>query len=300
MLFILIAAVFSVLVSVLLKLYKARQFNILQILCLNYISASLLSWLWFQPHFSHFDFAHAWWLILIMGMLLPSIFWCLDHALQHSGLIKTEIAQRLSVACTILVSSLIYQEQFSGFKIAGLVFGMIAILLLLNIKRQTHPNVTHIQHLEGLQTSASKLSKFKNLPLSLLAVWIGYATVDLLFKYTASLGLKFASTLTAIFLVSALLMLAVNVFKKTKWTWSSIAAGLFLGVLNFANIAFYLSAHQQLKDSPALVFAAMNILVMILGVFAALVIFKENLTKNKIFGVILALICVYCLMQSLN
>ena len=75
--------------------------------------------------------------------------------------------------------------------------------------------------------------------------------------------------------------------------------GLGLGILNFANIALYVSAHRLFKDSPAVVFASMNILVVVLGIIAAVLVFKEKLNLNKAVGGVLAISAVYCLMQSM-
>ena len=72
-------------------------------------------------------------------------------------------------------------------------------------------------------------------------------------------------------------------------------AGLALGLLNFANIALYVKAHVLLKDSPAIVFAGMNILVVLLGVFVGLIIFKEKLKVITALGLVLGLAGVVCL-----
>ena len=72
-------------------------------------------------------------------------------------------------------------------------------------------------------------------------------------------------------------------------------AGLSLGVLNFANIALYVKAHMLLKDSPAVVFAGMNILVVVFGVIAGVLIFKEKVTIGILLGLVLAVAGVSCL-----
>ena len=79
-----------------------------------------------------------------------------------------------------------------------------------------------------------------------------------------------------------------------------ISFGLLLGVLNFANIAFYVKAHMMLKDTPAIVFAGMNILVVIFGVIAGLLIFKERLKPASTIGLILGVISVVCLAYAMS
>lgn len=283
MLFIFIAALFSVAVSVLLKIYKNKQLDIFQILAFNYVTASGLAYLWFKPEFSVLSWSTPWWLIGLLAILLPLVFWFLHQSLTHAGLIKTEIAQRISVVLTILISALIYQEHFTTLKFIGIALGFLAVICMLLGKstRQEHQISSHLMW------------------RSLLAVWVGYAVIDLLFKYLSTQGMQFSVSLTLIFILAAILMLAVNVLKKAQWHQHSIIAGVVLGILNFSNIAFYLYAHKLLKDSPAIVFASMNILVVVFGVIAAIVIFKEKLNSSKIVGGILAIVAVYCLMQSM-
>ncbi len=279
--FILIAALFSVSVSIALKLYRQYGMNIIHLLTVNYITASVQCFLWFKPTFNIAQLEHSWWLIGTLAVILPSIFWCLDRALHHAGLIKTEIAQRLSVVLTILVSTLIYQEQFSSLKIFGIVLGVAAVLIML------------------IGQGSAKSSQSVAAWLSILSVWIGYAVIDLLFKYTSGLGLQFAMSLNAIFICSAILCLFASLFQSQVLTLKTLIAGMILGALNFANIAFYLYAHRQLSDSPALVFASMNIMVVCLGILAAVLIFKEQLNQSRAVGGMLAIVAVLILMQSM-
>ncbi|MBP3011055.1 EamA family transporter, partial [Acinetobacter baumannii] len=82
-------------------------------------------------------------------MELPSIFLCLAKSLEYAGIVKTEIAQRLSVVLSLLAAYFFFQEQFNSLKLLGIGLG----------------------------------------------VWFGYAAVDILLKYTSSLGLQFTLTL---------------------------------------------------------------------------------------------------------
>ena len=283
MLFIFIAALFSVSVSVLVKIYKQHNLDIFQILACNYLMASVLAYIWFKPSFTMLSLSSPWWLIILMAVLLPLVFWFLHQSLRYAGLIKTEIAQRISVVITILVSAFLYQEQFSTLKIAGIVLGFIAVACLVVGKSS--------------QQMTNTPSHF--MWLSLMGVWSGYAIIDLLFKHLSTLGMQFSVSLTLIFIFATCLMLLWNVINKTVWNKKSIMAGLLLGVFNFSNIAFYLYAHKLLKDTPAVVFASMNILVVVLGIIAAVLVFKEKLNLSKAVGGVLAISAVYCLMQSM-
>ena len=283
---ILAAACCSVIVSIFLKLAKAQGFDVLQMIVWNYASASVLCFLWFKPDLQHISIINTpWWLIIALGILLPSVFLCLARSLQYAGIVKTEIAQRLSVVLSLLAAFFIFQEQFNTLKIIGIVLGVFAVLSLL---------FSH-QHDKTGQSST------KQAMLYLALVWFGYAFIDVLLKYTTGLGLQFAVALNLMFICAFILSLAyIAMTTKTVGNRKNILAGMGLGLLNFANIALYVKAHMLLKDTPAIVFAGMNILVVVLGAFSGLIIFKEKLTPKIALGLTLGLASVICLGYAIS
>ena len=283
---ILAAACCSVIVSILLKLAKAQGFDALHMIVWNYASASVLCFLWFKPDLQHVSIINTpWWLIIALGILLPSVFLCLAKSLQYAGIVKTEIAQRLSVVLSLLAAFFIFQEQFNTLKIIGIVLGVFAVLSLL---------FSH-QHDKTGQSST------KQAMLYLALVWFGYALIDVLLKYTTGLGLQFAVALNLMFICAFILSLAyIAMTTKTIGNRKNILAGMGLGLLNFANIALYVKAHMLLKDTPAIVFAGMNILVVVLGAFSGLIIFKEKLTPTTALGLTLGLASVICLGYAIS
>ena len=283
---ILAAACCSVIVSILLKLAKAQGFDALHMIVWNYASASVLCFLWFKPDLQHVSIINTpWWLIIALGVLLPSVFLCLAKSLQYAGIVKTEIAQRLSVVLSLLAAFFIFQEQFNTLKIIGIVLGVFAVLSLL---------FSH-QHDKTGQSST------KQAMLYLALVWFGYALIDVLLKYTTGLGLQFAVALNLMFICAFILSLAyIAMTTKTVGNRKNILAGMGLGLLNFANIALYVKAHMLLKDTPAIVFAGMNILVVIFGALSGLIIFKEKLTLTTALGLTLGLASVICLGYAIS
>lgn len=272
------AAFCSVLVSILLKIAKTKGYQPLYMISWNYLTASLLCYFWFQPDFSHISWGQTpWWLIVILGITLPTIFGCLAKSLQTAGILKTEIAQRLSVILSLIAAYFLFQEHFNVLKIFGIFLGMLAIFSILYAHRE------HTQ--AGWQGV-----------IYLALVWFGYAVVDILLKYVTGLGLQFTVALNLIFICAFIVSLGYNLIRHQTWGGGkNIVAGLGLGILNFANIALYVKAHIVLQDSPALVFAGMNILVVVFGVLAGIVLFREQLKLSSVFGLALAMTSVFCL-----
>ncbi|WP_227063180.1 DMT family transporter [Acinetobacter pittii] len=284
MILILAAALSSVLVSILLKNLKKKGYQPLQMIAWNYASASLLCFLWFQPDIQHVSIVHTpWWLILALGVILPSIFLCLAKSLEYAGIVKTELAQRLSVVLSLLAAYFFFHEQFNALKLWGIGLGILAVLLVL---------------FGQINSSANHQSR--KAIFALLSVWCGYAAVDVLLKYTSSLGLQFTLTLNLIFITAFILSISYLLLQKTqKWQFKSTIAGLILGILNFSNIALYVKAHILLKDSPAIVFASMNILVVLLGILSGVILYKEKLKWPTILGILLGISGVVCLASAM-
>lgn len=280
---ILTAAICSVVVSILLKVAKNRGYSPLQMISWNYASASVLCFWWFQPNVQQLSLTDTpWLLILALGVLLPSVFLFLAKALQTAGILKTEIAQRLSVVLSLTAAYFIFQEQFNSLKIVGIALGIAAVLCIL------------YSHRGGASSAQAGM-------LYLALVWVGYALIDVLLKYTTGLGLQFALVLNLMFICAFILSLGYILIQHKSWgSGKNIVAGLILGMLNFANIAFYVKAHMALKDSPAVVFAGMNILVVILGVISGLLFFKEKLKPSTAIGLGLGIISVMCLAYAMT
>ncbi|MGB8696781.1 MAG: EamA family transporter, partial [Acinetobacter sp.] len=132
-------------------------------------------------------------------------------------------------------------------------------------------------------------------------VWVGYALIDVLLKYTTGLGVQFAVALNLMFICAFILSLAyIAITTKTVGSKKNMLAGLGLGVLNFANIALYVKAHILLKDTPAIVFAGMNILVVVFGALSGLIIFKEKLKLATAVGLVLGLASVISLAYAIT
>ncbi|WP_168396495.1 MULTISPECIES: DMT family transporter [Acinetobacter] len=280
---ILAAAICSVVVSILLKVAKNRGYSPLQMISWNYASASVLCFWWFQPNVQQLSLTDTpWLLILALGVLLPSVFLFLAKALQTAGILKTEIAQRLSVVLSLTAAYFIFQEQFNSLKIVGIALGIAAVLCIL------------YSHRGGASSAQAGM-------LYLALVWVGYALIDVLLKYTTGLGLQFALVLNLMFICAFILSLGYILIQHKSWgSGKNIVAGLILGMLNFANIAFYVKAHMALKDSPAVVFAGMNILVVILGVISGLLFFKEKLKPSTAIGLGLGIISMMCLAYTMT
>ncbi|MGE4369584.1 MAG: EamA/RhaT family transporter [Burkholderiaceae bacterium] len=279
MLTLVIAISCSVAVSVLLKVARRHNLQIDQAIAVNYVVASLLTLtlLGATPS-ALLTSSPPWWILIALGFLLPTIFLAMAAAVRHAGIVLSDAAQRLSLFIPLIAAFVLFGEALSGSKMLGIGTALIALLCLLY-----KPNNT-----EG---SGDKFWAIG----SLLAVWVGYGTIDILFKQLAKTGAAFPNSLLVAFVLAGIVIFGWLIARKTRWNQRSIIAGVVLGVLNFSNIYFYIRAHQVFPENPTLVFSAMNIGVISLGTLVGAGIFKERLSWVNAAGIALAITAIVIL-----
>jgi drug/metabolite transporter (DMT)-like permease len=284
MLYILLSICCSVIVSVLLKLAKRYHVDMMQAITWNYSVAIILTWVFFKPQVTGMQAAPVY-NYLALGILLPAIFVMLAASVKSTGIVRTDIAQRLSLFIPILAAVFVFGESVSALKTLGIAVGFAAI-------------ICSIPWQKGGGGSSTSGSWFY-----LLAVFLGMGIIDVLFKqlalfkavpYTTSLFIVYILA----FLFSIVGLIIKLVRKMTRFSWPHILIGWVLGIANFGNILFYLKAHQALASQPSTVFSAMNIGVILVGAMVGLFVFKEKLsTLNKV-GLFLALVSIIVITYS--
>jgi len=275
-------------VGILLKVARGRDGSaFFQMIGWNYLFAALLCFAVYRPGPETALRTGAdipYWLLLPLAALLPAVFLAQANSVKYTGIVRTDIAQRLSLIVSLSAAWLVFRENFSTLRSTGLAIGLISIFLILS-KGKTSDGPT----------------KRWYLPAAVLA---GFGVIDVLFKkvalftafqYTSALFLIFCGA----FVLSAIIILVLIVLRKQRLNLQNIWWGAALGALNFGNILFYLKAHKTLTNNPSTVFAGMNFGVMILGALVGIVFFREKLSRVNYLGLALALAAVAALVLSL-
>lgn len=278
MFYILISVICSVTVSVIIKLAKQQSINYLQLLVWNYPVALLLTFFVLKPEIITWQANLPWHLYLPLAFLLPFIFVCIALSIRFGGIVKTEIAQRLSLFIPLIAAYLWMNETMLPNKFIGIAVGLVAIVFSIGWNKAPRDTTTKIWIYPTI-------------------VFIGMGIIDVIFKNVAQLsGITYMSSLWIVFTLSLvfafLFLLYLIVIKKQRFDLHAILYGAVLGVFNFGNIVFYMKAHKELPDSPSIVFLGMNIGVIALGALVGLLIFKEKLSIYNKIGVFLAIISV--------
>ncbi|AXF85154.1 hypothetical protein DTO96_100874 [Ephemeroptericola cinctiostellae] len=279
MLNILICVLCSVAVSVFLKVVRKQNIAVDQAIVVNYVVATGLTVYFLHPDMSDLSkYESSWPVFVALGLLLPSVFLVMAAAVRSVGIVKSDAAQRLSLFIPIVSAYLIFGEVLNTSRMVGIGLACVALLCLL------------VKSEKGRASGSWGANA-----LVLLGVWLGYGTIDVLFKQLAKSGNAFGGNLLIAFALAGVLMLAYVLLKRTRWSRASLLGGVLLGVLNFANILFYVKSHQALKDNPTLVFAGVSLGVMALGALVGVVVFRERLSRLNVVGVLMAMASIVCL-----
>ena len=270
MLYILLAVAFSVAVTVLLKLARRANIDIVQAVATNYIvAAGLAAWLLgARPGAALDSDARA--PLILLGVLLPAIFVMLARSVRSAGIVRTDVAQRLSLFLSLGAAFLVFGEALLPLKGLGIGLALVAVACIL---------------WRGERVERSGW-------LAPLAVFVGFGAIDICFKLIAQAHAPFPSALLASFLIAMVLCWVAVVVRaltrQASLSLRSIGFGVVLGAANFANILFYIRGHQALPNEPSLVFASMNLGVVLLGALVGAVGFREKLSWLNWVGLAMA------------
>lgn len=282
MLFVFLSICCSVIVSVMLKLAKRYHIDVYQAITWNYSIAIFLTWFFFKPSITNLQGAPIY-NYLALGVLFPSLFVIMASSVRVAGIVRTDVAQRLSLFIPIISAFLIFGEAVNTVKLIGIVLAFIAILCSIPWKKST--------------SRLSNKEAGKGSWIYLLIVFLGFGVIDVLLKQLTKVNnVPFSTAIFIIFILAFTLSfigLLYQVFtKKMRFSWPHILIGWVLGLFNFCNILFYLKAHKALANNPSSVFSSVNIGVIVVGALVGMLVFKEKLSTLNRIGLVIAILAI--------
>jgi len=279
MIFVLFSILCSVLVSIILKLARRYEINTTQLIAWNYPTALLLNVFFYRPDVGAISFnAGNTSLYLTLGFLLPALFLAIAASIRYTGIVRTDIAQRVSIFIPLIAAFLIFNEDPSTRSLLGIGVGLLAIFF-------------------SIQWGADRGKAGRKYWIYPMIIFFGMGLIDILFKQVAQhREVPYTTSVFFIFLIALLISffyIGVRIYRrKESFSLGSMIWGVGLGIFNFGNILFYMKAHRAIPENPSVVFSAMNVGVIALGALVGLLIFKEKLSTLNKFGILLAIISI--------
>ena len=230
----------------------------------------------------------------VLGSLFFALFNLIGWCIVKAGVAATSVANKLSMVIAVAASVWLYEEELGIGKVAGIVLALPAVYL-----------ATRSRAAKGEQGSKAAMSAVL---LALAVVFIGSGIADSMVKWTEVNHLKAGSEhrayLVHLFLAAAVLgtlTLAAQWGRKRRGSshpntnaqksvvLKSVVGGVVLGIPNYFSIFTLIRLLQQpdfLQSSAAI--PVVNIGVVVVSTLAALVFFREKLTRTQIIGLFLS------------
>ncbi len=277
MLYVFLCICCSVLVSVLFKLARRYQIDVLQAITWNFTAAIILIVFFNKPTITLQTLSSiSIYPYVALGVSLPVLFLMIAASIRINGIVLTTIIERLALFIPLVISHLLFNNQLNNVELAAIALCVSAIAFIIPWKRTTKKSAGGWMYL---------LATFVSLGVSLI-----------LFRQVAQNPIPNTTSLLIVFILAfivSLMFLGVHIArKKTRFSWPHILIGWVMGFAFFGYITFNLQIHQAMNTQPRAAFSALNVGIITLAMMVGLFIFNERLTYFNKAGIFLALVAI--------
>ncbi len=285
MLVLIFAILCFVSIFILFRYFEKWKVDNMQAIVVNYLVASILSFLLYNGDISFSDALKQAWFIpsLILGVLFMVSFYLYALSAQRSGVALTAVASKMSVVIPVILGSIIYSnENLNALKWIGLGLSLISFYLIFKSKKGSNINV-----------------KLLILPTIIFFAAGANDTLMRWIKVHYSIGngnnfneeIYFVAILFSIsFLTSLFFIAGQTITKPRPIHWQSIGAGALLGVLNILSATSMFVAMGKFES--AFFFPVFNVSIVSLSALSGILLFREKLSTVNLIGIALALITI--------
>ena len=247
----------------------------------NYISASLMGWLFFGFGEDHQIDATSFWLGLGGGLLWPSTFLILMQGIGDYGLSLAGSSSRLSLLVPVLFAVLFLDEVLTLNTLIGILMAIGGLLLMSKLKKA--------------DTGKLDLRALWFIPVMVFSLGCVNLWVNLFNTYGTSS--QHHAFITLVFSFSLLFSVVYLYWYRIPVTRGAMGRGILLGVSNFCMFFFLLQAlrHEDFSNASAVAYTLHAVMNIILVSCAGILIWKERLERTGYMGILLAIAAVFLL-----
>ncbi|WP_346863551.1 EamA family transporter [uncultured Draconibacterium sp.] len=283
MAYLILSILSSSMIYVVFRLAKNYNCQLSSLITYNYLAATVLGLLLFQPFTNNSANNITNWFPygILLGILFIIMFYLIGNSAQKAGITVTTLANKLSLVFPVLFSLIYFNEQISTLKYIGLATAFLAVILTVYKKDVKKTNLLFII-----------------LPI---IIFLGSGLVDSTVKYVQAVKItdeEVALYTIVVFFVASVCGLFISLFSKSKTSFRTptLLLGLLLGLANFGSLYFFMNALNKSKLDSSLVFALNNMSIVALSALLGRVLFNEKLNKINFAGIVLAIISLYFLL----
>lgn len=222
------------------------------------------------------------WLGILMGVGFIHIFVLTGSTAVKFGVSTASVAMKLGLVLPVFLAFIIYHEEVTWYKVAGIVCALIAVVLSSQKDEAVHHD------------------KVKGFALLMpVIVFVGSGLCDSGAqlgdkKYFAHGGSDYFVLI--VFLFAALTGLAYLTFYlirgSIKLHWKQLAGGVALGIPNYGSLLFLMKALDHVEGGSSVVFPVTNIATVAGSTLLSVLIFREHLNRANWLGMTFAGLCI--------
>jgi drug/metabolite transporter (DMT)-like permease len=283
MIFLILSIIASTITVSFFKIFERVGVNTLQGIIFNYITCAVLgNLITNETPVITTDFYNQPWFqyTLLLGFLFISIFFAIGQTSQKMGVSVSMVSAKLSVVVPIVFALLFFSESLTVFQIAGIVLSLLAVYFISQ------------KHNDGS-------TKTKNIWILPAIVFIGSGIIDTTlnliqkrFIPSVSEAYVITTVFSIAFVLGALFLTYLVVFKNEKVAFKNVYWGMFLGIPNYFSMLFLVKTLSYFPTTSATIFPINNIGIVAASTLISVLFFKEKLNTKNIIGLTLSLIAI--------
>jgi len=284
MVFLLLSIICNAAVYLIFKYFEQKGVRLFPAITVNYITALTIGLLVVPDMKLALEGAAKTpaWLVggLLLGFSFISVFYLMAITAQRIGVSVTTVASKMSLALAMVLFLLIRpEEKFNVFKGLGLLFAIAGVVL------------------SSMKEGSNSFS-WKQLGWPLL-ILVGSTIVDFGIAYFSSgpsndseLALYSCLSFGMAAACGVSIMIYKVIFQKVEISRKDVLGGICLGMINYGSIYFLVLSYNTKLLPESSLLPVNNLCVVVLGSFAAVMLFKEKLSKANIAGIVLSVLAI--------
>jgi len=272
-----ISLILTILLTVVLficfKEFSKRNINTHQAITFNYLTASLLAFIFYEKSISFIEIINSSWIFptIALGVFFIIMFNVMAKTTQRLGISIASMASKISLIIPVIGAILLQENNISYTNGLGILIAIIAIYLAFKKKQNSNQSI-YIAIILFFGTG-------------ILDMCLDYIQHNLLENNNQS-----SQFIIVVFFIAFIAGLIKIILSKEKIKSRNIIAGIFLGIPNYLSIYYVLISLEKLGG--VIVFPILNISVVLLSTILSFFVYKEYLNTLNWTGIILACISI--------
>lgn len=283
--YLILSILISTLFGISFKIIAVNNIKSFQAIVVNYLVAGSLGFITTSSDVTPLTiFEQKWtWVAIGLGIVFVSSLFVIAETTARAGISVAQVSNRMAVVIPISIAMMLYGDDLTVFKVAGIVLAIISVYLVSHKEESGQP-------------------KQKWWWLFPLVIFICSGIIDSTINYAQHFLLSendFDAFLSTVFMTAFvfgfLALLYQLCIQKHTFQAKAIPAGAILGAINFGTMYFIVQALNSQVLEPSALFPVNNLSILTLSTIISVLVFREKLSGKNWLGIALSLLAIFIL-----